>query len=453
MRREIIDRAINPDVTAVDRVREIAQLPDILKVAALNDLHHGLQETPVSVAAATKNTIYLELTSNVINCGMSVITTELTEDQITTEFVSKFCSELRKQDSAHKPTQDDIEKFLSHGSEHVIERFGLDQETREHIENGGSMFAPDEYPDDVSDLVPPWLLRYGGTYQDTPITSLASNHFIEFQTVDEIVDTETADEWGLSKDQVVIFMHGDYALTFYMNWHHANRRKFREQIGLVDRTKMQLSKAAFHLWRDGLKNFPGNWQKYNSEERYTGFDLNTEPGKHLSKVIYAAMNFGYANRLLSSICIEQSINEIIDDPGEIQLLWDVGHDTIQEETIDGETYWIHRKGAAKAVPDKPALISGSYNMNSFLGKGLSTASSYLNSYDHGCSNVIEYFESNDRLSEIDVSTRMFDYPDGTTYREIRHVDPGPIEAVVDTLTADEVLSEVAWLRPIVNIGE
>ncbi len=449
----MLDISIDPDETATERVSEISSLPDVQKVVALNDLHHGIQETPVSIATATNNTIYLELTSNVINCGMSLVRTNLTEDQLTDAFISEFCTNLRMASEDHSPTSDQARKFLTHGAESVVEQYSLPGSTLDRIENGGSMFAPEPYPSDVTELVPPWLLQYSGTYQDTPIPSLKSNHFIEFQTVDEIVDEETAREWGLSEDQVVIFIHGDYALTFYLNWHHANRRKFREQISFRDRAKMQASKAMFHLWRDGVSNFSKNWSLYNNTGRYTGVDADSREGRHLSRVIYAAMNFGYANRLLASICLDKAIQASLDDGCEVELLWDVGHDTIQEETVDGEQYWIHRKGAAKAVPGKPALVSGSYNMNSFLGKGQPGASEYLYSYDHGCSNVIDFFESEGRLSNLDLSTDMYEYTDGSLTETIQHVDSGPIEAVVDNLSANEVLSEVAWLRPVANVGE
>jgi tRNA-splicing ligase RtcB len=453
MRDEIVDLSVDPDQTGSERVKEIGTLPSVAHVAALNDLHSGLQEAPVSIVTATTDRIYLELTSNVINCGMCLLTTDLTEDQVTDEFLSNVCAEIDTQAEALAPDRSDVTSFLSHGAEYVVDKLDLDPDIREHIENYGSMFEPDSYPKDINDIVPPWLLRHSGTYQDTPVPSLSSNHFIEFQVIEEIADSEIAAEWGLSEDQVVIFMHGDYALTFYLNWHHANRRKFREQMGVIDRMKMQASKAAFHLYRDGLRAFPNNWQRYNSTDRFTGIDAQTDQGLHLARVIYAAMNFGYANRLLASICLDRAITEVTDGTAGADLLWDVGHDTIQKETIDDEMYWIHRKGAAKAVPDKPALISGSYNMNSFLGKCLPGTTATLNSYDHGCSNVIDYFDSEDQLTTLDRQTRMYEYPEGKFTEEVRHIPDAPLRHLVKKLATNNVLSEVAWLRPVANVSE
>lgn len=449
----IFDESVDPDPVAQKRIKDICLIPDISQVTGLRDLHQGRQETPTSIATATNQTIYPELSSNVINCGMSLVRTDFEEDDLTESFVSEFCASIPIHEEALQPNRYDLEEILSNGAEYVVDCWGLDPSILEHIENGGSMFDPRDRPDDVTELVPPWLLRMDRTYSDMPIPHLKSNHFVEFQVVDEIVDETTASDWGLEEGQVVIFLHGDYALTFYLNWHHANRRKFREQIPFVDRTKMQLSKAAFHLYRDGLRQFPANWQRYNNTDRYTGFDVESEEGQHLSRVFAAAMNVGYANRLLTALCLERAITDVCPDAGPVDLLWDVGHDTIQQESIGGEEYWVHRKGAAKAVPDKPALISGSYNMDSFLGMGQPDGEELLHSYDHGCSNVIDHFEEHGRLSERDHTTKRYNLNDGTLIDEVSHVDRGPIETVVDNLTDHGVLSRVAWLRPVANVGE
>jgi tRNA-splicing ligase RtcB len=343
--------------------------------------------------------------------------------------------------------------MLLQGAEYVSERWGCDPTVLNNIENRGSMFDEEDTPASVTDIVPFWLLRYSGTYENTPIPGLAGNHFIEFQVVDEIIDEETATEWGLSEGQIVISLHGDYTLTSMINWHHSNRLKFRERVPFLDRTKLQLSKATFHLIRGGVRNFRNNWQLYDSKNRYTRFDASSAEGKHLSKAIYAAMNFGYANRLLAALCIEESLSEASSATGEVELLWDVGHDTIQEETIDGSEYWVHRKGAAKAVPGKPALVSGSYNMNSFLGKSEPTADAFVYSYDHGCSNVIEHFASEEGLRSVSRSTMRFDLKEGAMTGESQHVEPLPIETLVQNLTENDIVSEVAWLQPIANIGE
>lgn len=448
---EVVDKSIAPDSTAEDRLTEISTLEDVVKVIGLNDLHQGKQETPTSIATATTHTIYPELSSNVINCGMSLIQTDLSREEISSEFVSKFCEELTRCSTKYKPNREDAIQMLLHGAEYVVDQHGCDPEVLEQIENGGSMFTEESRPDNINNVVPPWLLQYSGTYENTPIPSLAGNHFIEFQAIDEISDEGTASDWGLSEEQVVIFTHGDYTLTSMLNWHHANRLKFRERIGFQDRLKMQLSKAAFHLLRGGVRNFRANWSRYDNRDLYTPFDTRTPEGTHLSTVFYAAMNFAYANRLLASLCIEEAISEATSDQSRVELLWDVGHDTIQKETIDDRKYWIHRKGAAKAVPGKPAIVAGSYNMNSYLGKCEPGAEAYLNSYDHGSSHVVKQYRSNTEET-LDEETVRYSLADGSVTGSVRHIRQDPIDSIARNLSENNVVSGVAWLRPIASIG-
>jgi tRNA-splicing ligase RtcB len=448
----IVDKSTNADETARSRLTEISNLSGVTKVVGLSDLHQANQETPTSIVTASDGMVYPELSSNVINCGMSLLTTSLREEDITSEFVSEFCTELAAVADRYGPDREDAIQILRRGAEYVTERWDCDHEVLGHIENGGSMFEDPESVD-IDNIVPPWVLRYGGTYDNTPIPSLGSNHFIEFQVVDDIVDEATAKKWGLEEGQVVVFLHGDYTLTSIINWHHANRLKFRERIPFADRAKMQASKAAFHLWRDGPSNFLANWRQYDNRGRYTGFNADSPNGKQLVTAIYGAMNFGYANRLLAFLSIRDAIDSLHPDGTPADLLWDVGHDTVQKEVYEGEEYWVHRKGAAKAVLDKPAIISGSYNMNSFLGKGTPGAEANISSYDHGCSNIIEYFESEGTLESLKYTTRRFSYADGSFRDEVTHVDPKPIETLVDSLVDEDVVSKVAWLRPVANVGK
>lgn len=448
---EVIDESVAPDEVAIDRINEISNLPDARKVVGFSDLHQDEQETPTSIATAFTGSIYPELSSNVVNCGMSLITTDLTKEEISREFVSEFCDDLSSRSNEMRPNRDDVTQMLLHGADYVVERTDCDPSIVKNIENCGSMFTEETRPDGVTDIVPSWLLRYPGSTENTPVPSLSSNHFIEFQAVEDIIDDATAADWGLSEDQIVLFMHGDYALTFYLNWHHANRLKFRENIAFTDRVKMQLSKAAFHLQRGGISNFKTNWRLYNSKTRFTRFQADSAEGKHLINVIYACMNFAYANRLLASLCLQESLSSVHSNDVEAELLWDVGHDTIQRETIAGEDLWVHRKGAAKAVPGKPAIIAGSYNMNSFIGKGKESAT-HLNSYDHGTSHVTDYLSRSKGLANKNSKTMMFDLSKGYK-KKIEHIEHSPIKTVSQKLSENNIISEVAYVRPIANIGE
>jgi len=439
-----------PDRDARERVTTISDLSGVETVVPFTDVTRTQQEGTGSTAVATRDVLYPELTSEVMNCGFALIATDLQAEALTDEFISTFCTTLNECLPAFEPDRDDALGMLTDGAEHVVEEWDCSPTVLDHIENGGSMFAPDERPENVSEFVPAWLLRHPGTYRETPISHLRGNHFIEFQRIDEILDDATAAEWGLSENQIVIFLHGDYLLTYYLFMHYTNRKKFRETSSTATKAKLTLSKGLFHLLYRDLRDLPRQWQRYTDEALFTPFEQESPEGQLFASAMYMGMNFAYANRLLWTLALRETLDRTCG--GDAELLWDVGHDTIQQEQFGEETYWIHRKAAGNAVPEKPALITGSYNMNSFLGKGVSGSEYYLRSYDHGCQRVIDHFDANGSLTEGKGTTRRYDQS-GALQDEVNHIDTLPIETVVNNLTTNDVISSVAWLSPVVNIAE
>ena len=449
----VIEDEFGVDDTLKDDLETVASIPDVEQVIALGDIGPSKSETPGSIAVATTNTVYPEFCSNVVNCGMSLLRTGLKEEDVTDELLTKFCERLQSPDERFSPDKQDTIGMLEHGAEYVVDEWGFSPDLLTSIENGGNLFNTEKRTREVRELVPPWILSHPNARKDTPLPNLSGNHFIEFQVVDEVLDSDTAAEWGLSEGDVLIAMHGDYQLTLYINWHYANRHKFREHAALQDKIKLQLSKLLFHAWSGSVRDLPQNWSCYNGSERFSGIDTNTVQGDRYVQAQHAAMNFGYANRLLANCYMADVLADITPKASDAALLWDVGHDTLQRESIEGEEYWIHRKAAGNASVGKPAFISGSYNMDSFLGKGLSGAEAYLNSYDHGSGNVISYFESNDQLPKTDRSTAGYSLREADNSGTVRHIDRKPIERLADNVTAKGILSGVAWLRPVANIGE
>jgi len=135
-------------------------------------------------------------------------------------------------------------------------------------------------------------------------------------------------------------------------------------------------------------------------------------------------------------------------------LVDVAHDSIQkdETLLCGEDTWIHRKGACQIIPDKPVVIAGSYNMNSFLGIGLKANENhkkYLNSYDHGSSYITEYYQEQNKLESSEGYTRRY-FLNNDLVSEVKHVKPTPVEYITNSLIEKGLIKPVAWLKPIAN---
>lgn len=447
----VVENEFEVDQSLKHDLERISEVSDVERVVGSSDIGPAESETPESIAVATKDIVYPEFCSNVINCGMSLLRTGLHEDDITDDLLERFCERLNSPDKEFRPDRDDLEGMLEQGAEYVVNEWEFDAGVLDNIENGGNLFKSGQPTWRVRKLVPPWILHHPKSREDTPIPDLSGNHFIEFQTVSDILDPETASEWELEEGEVLVAMHGDYNLTLYINWHYANRFKLREHAETPAKLKLRLSKTLFHLWSGGIRSFPENWRQYNDPALFSGLDTNTPQGQRYIEAHHAAMNFGYANRLLANQYMAAVLSDLKPNEPEAELLWDVGHDTIQQETVDGEEYWIHRKALGNSIENKPAFISGSYNLDSFLGKGGSNSQSHLQSYDHGVGNVVDYFESTEGIDSLPSATRMFSLQDGGPIDTVDHISRKPIERVVENVVENEILSGVTWLRPIANI--
>lgn len=127
-------------------------------------------------------------------------------------------------------------------------------------------------------------------------------------------------------------------------------------------------------------------------------------------------------------------------------------DIQNRQRIQSDDCWVARKGSAKTVPDKPVIIAGSYNVNSFLGKGTDDkeAQKYLYSYDHGCSSINNYLIEKKKVSNLSSFTIRYNAGSGRKVAKIPHVEPVSIEVLVKSLKGKKIVSPVAWLKPVAN---
>ncbi|MEM7040768.1 MAG: RtcB family protein, partial [Bacteroidota bacterium] len=106
-----------------------------------------------------------------------------------------------------------------------------------------------------------------------------------------------------------------------------------------------------------------------------------------------AANFAFCNRMFLGLMMRMVFEEVLGDR-EFRLLYDSGHNLVWDQEIDGETQFLHRKGACPArgaeqmqgTPfywtGEPALIPGSMGASSFIMAGKGHAGS-MGSASHG----------------------------------------------------------------------
>jgi len=248
-------------------------------------------------------------------------------------------------------------RVLKKGARWAIERGYGDEIDIEHIEEKGCIEGAD--PEEVSDRA----LERG---RDQLGTVGSGNHFVEVGYVAEVFDEKAAQEMGLEKDQVTVFVHtgsrglGHQVCDDYIRVMMDASRKYR--IELPD---PQLCCAP----------------------------VSSPEGERYLRAMAGAANFAFTNRQMISHWVRETFEQVFRrGPRDLKLdlIYDVCHNIakIETHTIRGEKkkVCVHRKGATRAFPPhhpeipkkyrsigQPVLIPGDMGRGSYVLVGTEKA--------------------------------------------------------------------------------
>ena len=345
----------------------VAHLPGIYKHAiTLPDGHEGYG-FPIGGVAATDYEEGVISPGGVgydINCGVRLLTTNLSEEDVRPNLrklaeiifrnVPSGLGSRRK--ASVSPSE--LDRIVTEGVPRVVEQgYGWPEDIKRCEENGCMKNAN---PDKVSSTAKRRGLSQIGTLG-------SGNHFLEVQKVDKIYDPKVAKVFGITHEgQVTVMVH-------------CGSRGFGHQI-----------------CSDYLRVVERAVRKYGIS--IPDRELACAPGKSREAEDYfeamsCAVNYAFVNRQMITHWVRQSFEEALGMPSEkigLSLVYDVAHNIakIEEHTIDGRRVkvWVHRKGATRAFPPgheaipaeyrdvgQPVLIPGSMGTSSYVLVGTSKA--------------------------------------------------------------------------------
>ena len=196
----------------------------------------------------------------------------------------------------------------------------------------------------------------------------SGNHFLELQTVGQVVDEATASAWGLYDDQVVAMIHsGSRGLGHQVCTDHVRN---------LESTYKQQN---------------GGW--YNEQWDYTLPDrqlasapVHSREGQAYLDAMNAAANFAFANRAVLADRLRTVLKLEMGCDGEARTLYDVAHNIAKAENhvVHGKncSCMVHRKGATRAFggdhPDigpqfaatgQPVIVPGDMGNGSWIMAG------------------------------------------------------------------------------------
>ncbi len=450
--KELIDAM---DEGVFNQVSNLATLPGIQKYAfCMPDGHWGYGFPIGGVAAFDPEKGGVISPGGIgfdINCGMRLITTNLTVDEVQPrikELVDALYLKVPAGVGCKGTVQLSKEEFkevMADGAQWCLKK-GLAWESDiENIEDNGKIKQAD--PTKVSEKAIKRGFNQIGTLG-------SGNHYLEIQVVKEgnIFDKEAAKAMGITgPGQVVIMVH-------------CGSRGFGHQIGT-----------------DYLRKFLEVMPKYGIEIRDKELacaPFNSPEGQDYYKAMACAANMAFANRQVITHRIREVFSRIFGKTAEemdMKLVYDVAHNIakLEKHIVDGEEkeLLVHRKGSTRAfgparcahLPKayakvgQPVILGGSMETGSYLLAGTDKADETFSSTAHGSGRTMSRSAAKREVDgaklQKDMEKRGI-YVHAVTHRGLAE-EAGKaykdIETVVDSLEKAGITKRVVALKPIGNV--
>lgn len=436
---------------AVQQVANVACLPGIAGSSlAMPDIHWGYGFPIGGVAAfyPDEGVISPGGVGYDINCGIRCIRTSLEEyevrpriDALVTKLYQRIPAGVGRGYGHAVVGDKELRKVLTRGAAWVVSQGLAPAEDLEAHEDGGCLGGAD--PDLVSDRARERGLPQLGTLG-------SGNHFLEIDVVEEILDLDIAEAFGLYPGQVVVLVHtGSRGLGYQVcddALHGMIVAAHRYGIELPDR---QLSCAP----------------------------LGSREGKEYLAAMAAAANFAFANRELITVGVrevfEREFGQSFSRLG-MSLLYDCCHNIakLEEVPLAGEMtrLCVHRKGATRALPPgdprlsgayrstgQPIVVPGDMGRRSYILAGAPAAAETFYSACHGAGRQMSRHQAKkmargrDIVAEMEArGVRAMAASRRTLGEEIPEAYKD-VSAVVRTMTGVGVARAVARLKPVGSV--
>ncbi|MBI4186780.1 MAG: RtcB family protein [Chloroflexi bacterium] len=368
------------DETVYEQISNVATLPGVTKYAMCMPDGHSGYGFPIGGVAAMDVKTGVISPGGIgfdINCGMRLVTTNLTWDEVKPH-VNRLVDRLAQRVPAGvgstgfvRLNRDEFRTMLEEGARWCVRKgYGWEEDLELTEESGCIMGA------DASAVSEQAISR--GINQ---IGTLGSgNHYLEIQVAspENVFDKKVAGSFGITIPNQVVVMF------------HCGSRGFGHQVAsdsLQVFLKVMESKYGIKILDRELASAP-----FDSPE-----------GKKYFAAMKCALNMSFANRQVILYRIREVFSEVFGRSAEdmaMHMVYDVAHNTakLERHLVDGKEreLLVHRKGATRAfgpgLPGLPAryrdigqpvIIGGSMETGSYLLVGVPEGAQSFYSTAHG----------------------------------------------------------------------
>ncbi|MEC9489679.1 MAG: RtcB family protein [Halanaerobiales bacterium] len=404
--------------TALKQLFNASQLPGIISVVGMPDLHqgYGLPIGGVMVSKFENAIISPGAVGFDINCGVRLLTTGLNFTDLGQK-IESLMAKVKAQIPAglgskrmNSFQRKDFKQIVEEGVPFLVQKQGSG--TEDDIENceENGFLEPADFGAVPEKAVERGLNQLG--------TLGSGNHFLELQKVDKVYDQSC----GLEENQITFMIH-------------TGSRGFGHQIA---KHYTELAKSS------GVKT---------PNKSLASFRFNSREGQQYLQAMAAAANFAFANRQLITHDLRQLLQGIYSGE-KLPLYYDLTHNVVKKEVQQGEEYLVHRKGATRLPPDGIALIPGSMGTYSYLirsSNSEATAESY-HSVAHGAGRKMSRTQAKktinqERHKDKMGTVRLYQSGSGSILDEspLAYKD---INEIIDSLQKTEIAAPMARLKPL-----
>lgn len=385
-----------------------------------------------------------------INCGMRLITTNLTINDVKPklrELVDTFFRTVPAGVGVKgfvKANKNQFNEIISTGVKWCVENGYGWEEDLERVEEHGVIKGAD--PSKVSSKAISRGIDQLGTLG-------SGNHYLEVQVVEEdrIFDKELAKRFGIFPGQIVVMVH-------------CGSRGFGHQIGT-----------------DYLRIFDDAMKKYNitiNDRELSCAPFSSKEGQDYYKAMACAANMAFVNRQVIVHRIREGFSKVFKQTPEnleMHIVYDVAHNIakVEEHKIDGKKkkVLVHRKGSTRSFGaghedladifrdvGQPVIIGGSMETGSFLLLGTNKSmDETFGSTAHGSGRTMSRTAAKQQIrgdhlqKDMEkrgiyvkaVSMSGLAEEAGAAYKDINEV--------VDCVNKAGISSPIVGLRPIGNV--
>src|SRR5438105_2204292 len=410
------------DEAVFEQARNTAAIPGVESIALMPDAHSGYG-APIGAVVATRNTLIPMVAGYDISCGMSFLQSSLQVEQLADWRIRRGVIQA-------------IERRVALGRDKAVTPVTRDR--FERILREGARAYPAEIRDRLERVKFDSQGQVSGRARQRGIETVGSvgsgNHFIEVQAI-SVHQPELAEAFGIRSGVGVMI--------------HTGRRGLAHQVASGFRHDLQ--SQAF---------------REPADRELVFMPADSDVGRRYLDAMGAAANIAIVNRLLLLAQVAEVLGE--EFGAATHVVYDISHNLIQQEEVDGEAHWIHRKGATRAFPaghpgqprrwhatGHPIIAPGSMGTSSHIQVAQAGARASLYSINHGAGRVLSRRAANRGLKQADADRWLAERDILVNTRHVPLDESAAaykdIDQVIDSIAGAGLARVVASCRPMAVI--